>query len=146
MSESPSSSGQLQVISKADTFTTRLASGASVYVSLQHTLPGVSLPAQPGGRPYITLVFARALAQFMGDISITDEGFTASLSFNHVMSEVTIPWRAVFAITDGNGDGLLWLEDAPASVIASITQPAAPVPAAQPPARPAFTLLAGGKN
>lgn len=69
------------------------------------------------------------------DLQLTEDGFTATLSFQRLPYKCVVPWTAVFAIAPASDEahGLVWAEDLPAvqGVSANSESPAKPVPLKQ---------------
>lgn len=70
-------------------------------VVVDTTYPGVDVPLQFRGKPLIIRLIFEVGPQ-IPDLKLTDEGWTATLSFAAEPYFVTIPWGACAQFTDGS--------------------------------------------
>jgi len=74
---------------------------------------GVIVPAHLRNQSMVSLQFGDCLPIPIRDLNVTDEGITATLSFNRSPFWCSIPWDVIYAITDVPGKGIAWVEDIP---------------------------------
>jgi hypothetical protein len=91
-----------------------------VTIHLDSRRPGVKLPRQFMGEPDFRLQYGKGMPRPIRDLFTTDEGITATLSFDGQPQLTHVPWSAVFLITDRNGRGRWYREDTPAEVAATM--------------------------
>lgn len=91
-----------------------LRQGELVRVFVNPQLRGVRLPEHLYQQGAI-LQIGHNLPIPILDLSVTEDGFTATLSFNRKPYLCVIPWKAVFAVScTGSERGVLWPQDIPA--------------------------------
>jgi stringent starvation protein B len=100
------------------------------YLQVDGRVDGVDLPDWLRA-PGVTLQIGYDMPVPIPDLAIDDDGVTATLSFRRTPHKCRLPWRAIYAITDAEGRGVMFPDDVPADVA---TAPAPPEP---PPAEPA---------
>lgn len=85
-----------------------------IYVNPQ--IRGVRLPERLYLEPTVVLDLGYNLPVPIPDLRLTEDGFTATLSFARVPYMCVIPWAAVFALVPRNNPagGLLWPASLPA--------------------------------
>jgi len=88
-----------------------------VTIHLDSRRPGVTLPARFMGEPDFRLQYGRDMPRPIPDLATSDEGVTATLSFDGQPQPTHVPWRAVFLITDRQGRGRWYREDNPPEVM-----------------------------
>lgn len=138
----------MTIVSKRDVFLKLLAQGAT-YIRADATKPNVVVPSGLNSA-MLMLAFGYNLPLPTDDVQASDEGITATLSFDRQPFAVTIPWNTIWMIVDEQGRGLVWEEDVPMGVkqIASggpVSFVASPPPIPKAP-KPVFTLLDGGNE
>lgn len=108
-----------------------------VHFATEH--PGVVVPAHLKAKPICALQYGLdGMAKPIRDLRIDADGITATLTFGTLASSTHVPWSAVFAIVDEDGDGWLWRDDLPAQcLIAGAEVGPAPVLGAPAPVAPA---------
>ncbi len=77
---------------------------------------GVILPPELRGEKHVALDYGRSLPVPTTDVEVDGYGIKATLSFDRIQSVTFVPWGAVYAITDGQGRGRVWVEDLPDDV------------------------------
>jgi stringent starvation protein B len=87
----------------------------SVYVVVDQAVAGVRLPATlpppEGSKLYTVLVLGLALPVPIYDLSITNDGWSATLSFSRRPFKVSVPWGAVCGYVAGStGRGVVFNE------------------------------------
>jgi stringent starvation protein B len=109
------------------TKTVELLTGGVTQIHLDPRKAGIVLPEHLHGQHVVVLNLSW---RFDGsEMDITDDVVSATLSFGGRPYRVTVPWGAVFAVSDKRtGSGQLWQDDAPPGVVAL----AAPPPKARP--------------
>jgi hypothetical protein len=93
-----------------------------VTVHLDSRRPGVRLPERFMGAPDFRLQYGRDMPRPIPDLATTDEGVTATLSFDGQPQPTHVPWTAVFLITDRKGRGRWYREDTPAEAVPQMEQ------------------------
>jgi hypothetical protein len=88
-----------------------------VTIHLDSRRPGVRLPERFMGAPDFRLQYGRDMPRPIPDLATSDEGVTATLSFDGQAQPTHVPWRAVFLITDRQGRGRWYREDTPPEVM-----------------------------
>lgn len=86
-----------------------------VYLQVDGTHPGVDLPDWLRN-PTVTLQIGYGMAVPIPDLSVEDDGVVATLSFRRVPHTCRLPWSAIYAMSDGEGQGLLFPDDVPPSL------------------------------
>lgn len=87
---------------------------ARVHLDARHA--GVKLPDKFRGEPHLRLDYGYGFQPPIPDLTVDDEGITATLSFNRVPFRTFVPWAAVYLIADFDGNGAVWQEDIPAEL------------------------------
>ncbi len=81
--------------------------------------PDVEVPAHLRGDAHLKLNLSYRFRPF--DLQMDDERLRVTLSFGGQPHACVVPFSAVFSITSHvDGESLLWIEDAPAEVLASL--------------------------
>jgi hypothetical protein len=88
-----------------------------VTIHLDSRRPGVKLPAEFMGAADFRLQYGRDMPRPIPDLATTDEGVTATLSFDGQQEPTHVPWQAVFLITDRQGRGRWYRDDTPPEVV-----------------------------
>lgn len=113
---------------------------AEACVHLDARQPGVSLPARLLDQAHLRLDYSYGFSPPIPDLSVDDEGISATLSFGRQPFRTFVPWSAVFVIADFEGKGAVWHADIPADLRAADSGPVTlppPEPAkAEPPKKP----------
>jgi hypothetical protein len=100
----------------------QLLDGKSFFIHLDPRRPGVTVPAHLRNNAPLVLQVGRDMAVPIPDLVIGDAGISATLSFNHAPSPCTIPWSAVYALVGEDGKGVVWPDDVPPDVAASLAR------------------------
>lgn len=92
-----------------------LLSQGSVAVHLDARHPAATVPAQFSSTDHLVLQYSLATdwPVPIRDLSVDEEGIGATLSFNRVPFKTWVPWSAVYAISNEDGMGKMWTEEAP---------------------------------
>jgi hypothetical protein len=77
---------------------------------------GVRLPARLLTNPDSILQYGRDMPRPISDLTTTDQGVTATLSFSGAPQPTHVPWPAVFYIGDRQGKGRWYLDEVPPEV------------------------------
>lgn len=88
----------------------------AVFVHVNSRALGVVLPTGLMGLSQVTLQLGLNLPVPIPDLSMDDDGWTATLSFGRMPFWCVIPWGSVYCITGDSGTGGLWPEDCPPEV------------------------------
>lgn len=75
-----------------------LAQKANAYVDLDPRVAGVSIPAHLRAQASVTLEYGENMAIPIPDLSVTDAGIAATLSFNRTPTPTFVPWSAVRSV------------------------------------------------
>lgn len=86
---------------------------AQAFVILDGRASGVALPEWLRADPGVVLQLAYDMPIPIPDLQITDEGISATLSFQRTPFHVRVPWHAVYAIGDGEEPAALFVESLP---------------------------------
>jgi len=115
--------GQLD---KRETFLNLLGEGW-VSICLDARSSGVELPEHLRVEPRLILQYGLNMPVPIADLEITGEGIRATLSFNRTPHNTFVPWPAVYVImpTDSGKPGILFAEDVPPEMRATLTAEAA---------------------
>jgi stringent starvation protein B len=100
---------------KRSTMDTLLRDGP-VLVHLDPRRAGVEVPAQHRGEPRLILRFGHDLKPPILDLTIDESALSGTLTFRGTPYRCVLPWKAVFAIVDEDGRGLVWGEDVPPEI------------------------------
>jgi len=131
---------------------------SSVFVYLDPRREGVVTPVGFKRDPKLVLQVGLNMAVAIPDLSFDDKGMSCTLSFARTPFFCIIPWHAVFALTDENGQGIVWPDDVPRELVDAQAQAQrraalrvvrdepAPEPPAEAPPAPAAAKKAGGKK
>ena len=98
-------------------------------VSLDARVAGVVVPERFKNLPNLGLDYSYNFQPPITDITLTDEGIAATLSFAGKGFLTFVPWAAIFAIADFKGRGMFWAQDVPQEVI---DKTKAPTPRTEP--------------
>jgi hypothetical protein len=93
-----------------------------VTIHLDSRRPGVKLPERFMGAADFRLQYGRDMPRPIPDLATSDEGVTATLSFDGQPEPTHVPWNAVYLITDRKGRGRWYREDTPAEVVSKMDQ------------------------
>jgi hypothetical protein len=112
-------------VTKADLFNQLLTQWPQVRVMVATDRPGVVLPK---GLPGIVgLDYGLNMAVPIHDLEVNEEGVRATLSFGRLPFSTFVPWSAVFAFVDPDGNGIGFPELAPIGTLTA-EAPGAPAP------------------
>lgn len=95
---------------------------SSVFVYLDPRREGVVTPAGFKREPKLVLQVGLNMAVPIRDLTFDDNGMSCTLSFNRTPFFCVIPWGAVFALTDENGQGMVWPDDVPRELVEAQAQ------------------------
>ncbi len=84
-----------------------------VALHLDPKAPGVVLPEMCRDAEALILHVGLDMPVPVNDLTLTDEAFTATLSFEQTPFTVTIPWPAVFYMSAEGRAGVAWPESVP---------------------------------
>lgn len=98
-----------------------LSKDGEVRISFDTTQNGVVIPDQYKEYDAATLNYGYNLLPHIPDLTLTDEGISATLSFEGSPFLTFVPWIAIFIMGDFNGQRVVWEEKAP--VVAKPTVP-----------------------
>jgi Stringent starvation protein B len=87
-----------------------------VLIHLDARRPGVKLPASFLGHSDFVLEYGHDMPRPIPDLSVTDEGIGATLSFDGQPHATHVPWTAVFSIGPRKGKSKWYREDTPPEV------------------------------
>jgi hypothetical protein len=119
---------------------------AEARVHLDARRPGVRLPERLLGEGHVSLNYGYRLTPPIADLDVSEDGITATLSFNRQPFATFVPWTAVYLIADFDGNGAVWQEDIPPDLLDEATrplpkQPEPPEPPSNKPPRPPHLKL-----
>lgn len=103
-------------LSKRDALESLLGHG-DVLIQLDPRVAGVDVPPDLHDQALLVLRIGLDMPVPIPDLSITNTGIRATLSFNRQPYCVDVPWRAVFGMVSEGGQGLLWTRDVPDEVM-----------------------------
>jgi stringent starvation protein B len=89
-----------------------------VLLHLDARRAGVRVPADLAVDPALVLRIGHNLTPPIPDLALDDEGVQATLTFRGVPHACTVPWAALFAVTNEAGQGLVYDKDVPREVAA----------------------------
>lgn len=98
---------------KRDLIGWMLAQSNSVFVHLKPGHRGVQVPLKFQHDRKLCLQIGLNLVRPVRELSITDMGFGAWLSFSGIEHYCRVPWESVFAMVTEDGMGKFWQEDCP---------------------------------
>ncbi|MBW2522980.1 MAG: hypothetical protein JRI23_02335 [Deltaproteobacteria bacterium] len=90
-----------------------LLEGPSMFVHLDPRREGVTVPQRFRKQAQLVLQLGLDMAVRIPDLEVTEEGITATLSFNRTPHWCGIPWAAVYALVGEDGRGMVWPDDVP---------------------------------
>jgi stringent starvation protein B len=99
-------------VDKKAFFEARLGTG-SAFLHLDARRPGVRVPRAFAGDSHLVLQFGFNLAIPIPDLTVSDWGVRATLSFQRSPFLTAVPWSAVYAIHGDDGEGQVFREDLP---------------------------------
>ncbi len=102
-------------ITKQQVLLNLLESGANVKVYLDPRVVGVALPDYLRKDAFLMLEIGYNLVKPINDLDVAADALCGTLSFGGIPYYVIVPWRAIFGLTQGNGN-LTWPLDMPAEV------------------------------
>lgn len=94
-----------------------------MFVHLDPRRDGVSVPDRFRKQPQLVLQLGLNMAVRIPDLEVTEEGITATLSFNRTPHWCGVPWAAVFALVGEDGRGMVWPDDVPPELAAAGPRP-----------------------
>jgi hypothetical protein len=90
-----------------------LLKGSSIYVHLDPRRNEVLVPKEYRDKYQLILQIGYALPLPIPDLELSEEGFSATLSFHHEPSFCRVPWSAVYAMVNEEGKGGAWYTSVP---------------------------------
>jgi stringent starvation protein B len=115
-------------LDKKTFFESRLA-GGSAFLHLDARSAGVRVPGAFAEEVHLVLQYGYALKVPIPDLTVSDWGVRATLSFQRTPQLTAVPWSAVYAIHGDDGEGHVWAEDLPDEVRRAIEAGADGAPA-----------------
>ena len=97
--------------------TEELLKSGDVFVHLDPRRAGVVVPENLRKQPHLTLQLGYDMVIPILDLSVADDGITATLSFSRVPFLCFVPWEAVFIVGGNDSQGIAWAEDIPSELI-----------------------------
>jgi hypothetical protein len=111
---------------------------ARVHLDARHE--GVQLPERFRSEAHLRLDYGYGFQPPIPDLTVDDNGISATLSFNRVPFRTFVPWGAIYLIADFDGNGAVWQEDIPTDlkmdVPAEADVPEPEAPPEPPPKKP----------
>jgi len=128
--------------SKPDVARALLARG-HLFLHLDPRVTDVRVPEFLRRQPQLVLQVGFDMPVPVPDLRVEREGLGATLSFQRTPFPCWVPWRAVFALLDEAGQGVIWPESLPAEIASEVSaemdrsgRAKEPAPALPPRARP----------
>jgi stringent starvation protein B len=90
----------------------------SVFVQLDPRHAEVRVPPWFKKQPRLVLQMGLNMAVPIRDLDVGEEALSCTLSFNRQPFFCFIPWRAVFALVNEEGRGMVWPDDVPRELVA----------------------------
>lgn len=113
--------------SKRDAFLAFLREGwASLHLDARRA--GVVVPDDFRREPHLVLQYGRNMPIPIPDLQVTEDGVSATLSFQRNPFPTHVPWSAVYVVACTDGRGVLYYEDVPPEVSLSLPPPDATPP------------------
>ncbi|MCB0333114.1 MAG: hypothetical protein KDD55_06415 [Bdellovibrionales bacterium] len=94
-----------------------LLDGDHVMIHLDARAPGVDIPEHLGRNHDLTLKISR---RFRGRLELTENQIETELLFNEGYYPCTIPFAALWGVTDENGESKIWPYSTPKELLESI--------------------------
>jgi stringent starvation protein B len=101
--------------SKRDAFNAFFGEGW-VSIHLDARRDGVKVPDDHTGNRHLVLQYGQNMPIPIPDLSVDDQGITATLSFSRTPHRTFVPWTAVYIVACNDGRGILYYEDVPEDV------------------------------
>jgi stringent starvation protein B len=95
------------------------------FLQLDGRAEGVDLPEWLR-EPSVILQIGYDMPVAIPDLELSENGVTATLSFRRIPHKCIVPWHAIFAITDVEGQGVMFPADVPADLPAAGAPSVAP--------------------
>jgi stringent starvation protein B len=111
---------------------TQMLKISSVFIHLNPRGDAVTVPAHIKGKSQVVLQVGRDMPVPIRDLTLSERGWSAGLSFGGQLQYVSVPWDAVFAMVLEDGRGIVWTDSVPSDLRAELL---APEPAPKPHAR-----------
>jgi hypothetical protein len=92
----------------------------SVFVHLDPRDEDVCVPAWLRQQPQLVLQIGLDMPIPIPDLRVDGEGIVGTLSFQRTPFTCVVPWKAVFALLDEAGKGMLWPESLPPEIAAEV--------------------------
>lgn len=96
--------------------TALLTKDPSVFVHFDPRCDGVVLPPHLRKQPRVVLQYGLNMPVPIPDLEVGEDGLGATLSFARTPTWTFVPWTAVFAIVNEEGQGMLWETEVPREV------------------------------
>jgi len=120
----------------------RLLDEGPVLIQLDARRPGVDVPGEFTDDARLVLRLGFGLTPPIHDLSLCDEGVSATLTFSGSPYHCVVPWHAMYAVVSTVGDRrMVWPEDIPSEALAEfsaqvgasdlVDEPVAPPPQAK---------------
>ncbi|MBN1606735.1 MAG: hypothetical protein JW940_08880 [Polyangiaceae bacterium] len=90
----------------------------SVYVQLDPRHAAVRVPPWFKKQPRLVLQIGLNMAVPIRDLDVGEEALSCTLSFNRQPYFCFVPWKAVFALVNEEGRGMVWPDDVPPELVA----------------------------
>lgn len=116
----------VHVISKRRQFQAALESEEVVYLHCKPQMEGVLVPVALRCYHTLTLSWGYNMPVPIPDLKVGLEAVSGTLTFDGQAHRVYIPYESIYAITDGDGEGVIWEEDAPDEILVEIRKSSKP--------------------
>jgi stringent starvation protein B len=90
----------------------------SVFVQLDPRHPEVRVPPWFKKQPRLVLQIGLNMAVPIRDLDVGDAALSCTLSFSRQPFFCFVPWKAVFALVNEEGRGMVWPDDVPPELVA----------------------------
>ncbi|HVV82325.1 MAG TPA: ClpXP protease specificity-enhancing factor SspB [Kofleriaceae bacterium] len=103
-----------------------------VLIHLDARRADVAVPERFRGEAKLVLRFGYGLTPPIPDLTVDEQGVSATLTFGGAPFHCVLPWASIYAaVADGEQRGMVWPDDIPEDLLMGTTgQPSAPAPAA----------------
>jgi stringent starvation protein B len=91
-----------------------------VSVHLDARRPGVKIPPELTDTRHLVLQYGRDMPIPIPDLTVGDDGISATLSFARMPHRTFIPWSAIYIVSCTDGRGILYHEDVPEDVSVAV--------------------------
>lgn len=135
-----------RLFNKPEALRALLLEHSLVRVCFDARVEGVVVPPPYKTTPDLGLDLGLNMPVPVHDLSIDEDAWSATLSFNRIPFFCVVPWPAVFAILSEGGYGAIWEDDVPREVILAATEPEEQGGSPSRGLPPGWRVLDGGKN